>query len=149
MVAESEKDYSEYIQILSHTGSILALLSGFTFTAFTILLTLLPNPSSIASQFTLVFLAALFYLFMTLLTWGSPTMMRHSKNIPPLSKGMSTFNSLVFLGYVGLESVMVLMPFVWNLIYVALAIGVLLAVFIILTNIYIWKPLGEYRKSIK
>jgi len=149
MVTEHEKDYSEYIQILSHTGGILALLSGFTFTAFTILLTLLPNPSSIASQFTLVFLAALFYLFMTLLTWGSPTMMRYSKNIPPLSKGVSTFNSLVFLGYVGLESVMVLMPFVWNLIYVALAIGVLLAVFIILTNIYIWKPLREYRKSIK
>lgn len=148
MVTENEKDYSEYIQILSHTGGILALLSGFTFTAFTILLTLLPNPSSIASQFTLVFLAALFYLFMTLLTWGSPTMMRYSK-IPPLSKGVSTFNSLVFLGYVGLESVMVLMPFVWNLIYVALAIGVLLAVFIILTNIYIWKPLREYRKSIK
>jgi len=149
MVIENQKDYSDYIQLLSNTGGILALLSGFTFTAFTILLTLLPNPSSIAAQFILVFLAALFYLFMTLLTWGSPVMMRYSRNIPPLSKGMSTFNSLVFLSYVGLESVMVLMPFVWNLIYVALAIAVLLAIFMILTNIYIWKPLGEYRKSIK
>jgi len=148
-VIENEKDYSDYVQLLSNTGSIIALLSGFTFPAFTILLTLLPNPGSIASQFTLVFLVALFYLFMTLLSWGSPTMMRYSKNIPPPSKGINTFNFLVLVGYFGLESVIVLMPLVWNLIYVALASGVLLAVFIMLTSIYIWKPLIEYRKAIK
>ena len=149
MVTENEKDYSDYIQLLSNTGSILALLSGFTFTAFTILLTLLPDPSSIASQFTLVFLAALFYLFMYLLSWGPPSMMRYCKNVPPASKGTNTFNSLVLLGYVGLELVIVLMPLVWSLIYVALASGVLLAITIILTNIYIWRPLREYRKTIK
>jgi len=149
MVTENEKDYSEYIQLMSNTSSVLALLSGFTFTAFTILLTLLPDPSSIASQFTLVFLAALFYLFMYLLSWGSPWMMRHCRNVPPLSKGINTFNSLILLSHVGLESVIVLMPLVWGLIYVALASGVLLATSIILTNIYIWKPLWEYRKTIK
>ena len=149
MVTENEKDYSEYIQLLSNTGSILALLSGFTFTAFTILLTLLPNPSSIASQFTLVFLAALFYLFMYLLSWGGQWAMRHCKNVPPLSKGTNTFNSLVLLSLFGLEIVIVLMPLIWGLIYVALASGVVWTISLILSSIYIWKPLTEYRKTIE
>jgi len=149
MVTENGKDYSEYIQLLSNTGSILALLSGFTFTAFTILLTLLPNPSSIASQFTLVFLAALFYLFMYLLSWGGQWAMRHCKNVPPLSKGTNTFNSLVLLSLFGLEIVIVLMPLIWGLIYVALASGVVWTISLILSSIYIWKPLTEYRKTIE
>jgi len=149
MVTENEKDYSDYVQnMLTSTLSTISLLSGFTFTAFTILLTLLPDPSNMISQFTLFFLAALFYLFMTLLHWGHHQIMRYSKNVPPLSKGINTFNFLILLSYMGLGTTIVLMLLIWNLIYLALATGVAWAIHLILTNTYIWKPLREYRKTI-
>jgi len=104
MVTENEKDYSDYIQYASSSASVLSLLSGFTFTAFTILLAQLPDPSSIISQFTLFFLAALFYIFITLLAWlHTFQMIRYCKNVPPASKGLDTFNYISALSYIGLQ----------------------------------------------
>lgn len=148
VVSKNEKDYSEYIQHLSNLSSVLSLLAGFTFTAFTILLTLLPDPSSIISQFTLVFLAALFYVFMSLLSWSHLLVIRYCKNVPPISKEMNTFNSLAPLSYMALEFAIVLMLLIWNLIYLALASGVVWAISIILTQIYVLKPFVEYRKTV-
>jgi hypothetical protein len=149
MVTESETDYSCYVQMLSGTGSIISLLSGFTFTAFTILLTQLSDPSGVASQFTLFFLACLFYLFMDLLMWSSGQVLRYTKNIPPLSKGTNTFNFLMLVSFWAMGTTMVLMSFIWNLIYLALATGIMWTTFMILGWVYIMKPFGEYRKTIK
>ena len=148
VVSENEKDYSGYTQMMSVTGSTISLLSGFTFTAFTILLTQLSDPSSIASQFTLFFLAGLFYLFMVLLMWSHRHIMRYTKNIPPLSKGTNTFNFLLLVSFWGLGTTMVLMPFIWNLIYLALATGIMWVTFIMLGWVYIMRPFVEYRKTV-
>jgi len=148
MVTESEKDYSDYIQHMSNLISMVSLLGGFVFTAFTILLTQLPDPSSIISQFTLVFLAVLFYLFMSLLSWSHLQIIRYCKKVPPASKGQTTFNSLLPVSYIGLGLAIVLMLLIWNLIYVALVSGAVWAISIILTQIYILKPFQEYRKTI-
>jgi len=147
-VTENVKDYSDYIQYASNLASILSLLGGFTFTAFTILLTLLPDPSNIISQFTLIFLAGLFYLFMSLLGWIHMLMIRYGRNVPPVSRGISIFNSLVPLSYVGLGFAMVLMLLIWGLIYLALASGVVWMISIILSDIYLTRPFLKYRKTI-
>lgn len=147
-MTESVKDYSDYIQYASSLVSMLSLLGGFTFTAFTILLTLLPDPSNIISQFTLIFLAGLFYMFMSLLGWVHTLMIRYCKNVPPASKAITTFNSLVSLSYMGLGLTMVLMLLIWDLVYLALASGIVWAISIILSNIYLMRPFLEYRKAI-
>jgi len=149
VISKNEKDYSDYMQYTSSSASALSLLSGFTFTAFTILLAQLPDPSSIISQFTLFFLAALFYLFIVLLAWLHIfQMIRYCKNVPPASKGLNTFNYLSVLGYIGLEFTIVLMLLVWNLTYLALATGILWAIFAILL-ISGARPFVEYRKTLR
>jgi len=149
MATESEKDYSDYIQYASSSASVLSLLSGFTFTAFTILLAQLPDLSSIISQFTLFFLAALFYLFITLLArLHTFQMIRYCKNVPPASRGLSTFNYLSISTYIGLEFSIVLMLLIWNLIYLALATGIMWAIFAVLL-ISGARPFLEYRKAIR
>jgi hypothetical protein len=68
---------------------------------------------------------------------------------PPLSKGTNTFNFLILVSFWGLGTTMVLMPFIWNLTYLALATGIMWATFMILGWVYIMKPFVEYRRTIK
>jgi len=148
-VTENEKDYSDYIQYASSSASVLSLLSGFTFTAFTILLAQLPDPSSIISQFTLFFLAALFYVFIALLAWlHTFQMIRYCKNVPSPSRGLNTFNYISALSYIGLQFTIVLMLLIWNLTYLALATGIMWAIFAILI-ISGTRPFLEYRKTVR
>jgi hypothetical protein len=148
MVTESQKDYSDYIQHASNTNSMLSLLSGFTFTAFTILLAQLPDPSSILSQITLFFIAALFYVFLTELGWMHMQTIRLYSNVPPASRGLNTFNFVNSLSYTGLELTVVLMLLIWNLNYLALATGIMWVILAIF-NIGIVRVFLEYRKTIK
>ena len=147
-MSENENDYSDYIQHQSNLSNVLSLLSGFSFTALTILLTQLPDPSTLMSQFTLFFLGALFYQFIFLLGWHNAVVIRRCKNIPPITKEITTLNSLVSLSYIWLSLIVVLMFLIWNLVYLALAIGVVYVIFIILGSTYVTKPFMEYRKTI-
>ena len=148
VISKNEKDYSDYIQYASSISSVLSLMSGFTFTAFTILLTQLPDPTSIMSQFTLFFLAALFYLFLILLGWiHAHQMIHYCKNVPQASKGLNTFNSILPLSYMGLQLTIVLMLLIWNLIYLALATAIMWAIFTIFT-ILGTRPFLEYRRTV-
>ncbi len=130
-LSESEKDYSEYLQVLANNSSILVLLSGFTFTAITILLSQFPVLDSLTSQFILFFLSSLFFLFMLLLGWVHAIMMRFCRNLPPVTSEIVDFNRLTLLSYMLLQFAVVLMFLIWNLIYLSLASGVVLAMFII------------------
>lgn len=147
VLSKNEEDYSDYVQHMSSLVGALSLLAGFTFTAFTILLAQLPNPSSLLSQFTLIFLAALIFLFLNLLEYSHVRIIRYCKNIPPASRGVNTFNSLIILGSLGLGFAILLMLLIWNFIYPALATAVVWGISIILSHIYITKPFAEYRKT--
>jgi len=66
-MSENKEDYSAYIAYGSNWASIYSVLTGFTFTAITIVLTLHPQPSLIAVQvvlFTLTILLDIFALLM-------------------------------------------------------------------------------------
>jgi len=129
---ENEKDYSDYHQIRANTINILVLLSGFTFTAITILLSQYSALSSLTTQLVLFFLTSLFFMFMFLLAWFSINQWKYVRNLPPVTREIAVFNRLVWLSYFLLQLAVVLMFLIWNLVYLSLASGILLAIFIIL-----------------
>lgn len=132
---------------MSSFNSVASVFAGFTFTILTLLLTQLPDPSSIMSQLTLFFLAVLFDLLAFLVSWNSINNIYFCKNVPPLTKRIAVFNWLSVLSYSLLGVPIVLMFILWNLIYLALALAVVWALFIIATFIFTWKPLMNFRKT--
>jgi hypothetical protein len=131
-ISENEKDYSDYFQVTTNTMNILVLLSGFTFTAITILLSQYPVLGSLKLQFILFFLASLLFFFMFLMAWFGGALMRLCKSRPPVTREVVGLNRLIILGYALLQLAVVLMFLVWNLTYLSLASGVVLAMFVIL-----------------
>jgi hypothetical protein len=131
-ISENEKDYSDYFQVTTNTMNILVLLSGFTFTAITILLSQYPVLGSLTLQFILFFLASLLFFFMFLMAWFGGALMRLCKSRPPVTREVVGLNRLIILGYALLQLAVVLMFLVWNLTYLSLASGVVLAMFVIL-----------------
>ena len=142
-----EKDYSDYIQHMSSFNSVASVFAGFTFTILTLLLTQLPDPSSIMSQLTLFFLGVLFNLLAFLVGWNTINNIYFCRNVPPLTKRLAIFNWLSVLSYSLLGVSIVLMFLLWNLIYLALALAVVWALFIIATYIFTYRPLLEFRKT--
>jgi len=130
VISETAKDYSDYYQVAANTVNMLALLSGFTFTGITILLSLYPVLGNLAVQFLLFFLAFLFFLFMFLMGWFNTHLMRLARNRPPVTRQVVIFNHMVMLSYQLIQFAVVLMFFVWDLIYLGLASGILLALFV-------------------
>ena len=130
-ISENAKDYSDYFQVTTNTMNILVLLSGFTFTAITILLSQYPVLGSLTVQFILFFLASLLFFFMFLMAWFAGALMRLCRNRPPVTREVAGLNRLILLGYTLLQLAVVLMFLIWNLTYLSLASGVVLAMFVI------------------
>jgi len=139
-VTTDEEDYSDYIKHMSNLSSVGSLLAGFTFTTITILITRLPDPSSIMSQLVLFFMAVLFFLFIFLVGWNANTIIYFCRNVPPKTKQLSIFTLLTLVSYILLGVTVILMFLLWNLIYLALASGIVWALLIILFFIFILKP---------
>lgn len=59
-----KQDYSDYINHLSNMGNMYSFLSGFMFTAITVLITQLPDPNNIRAQLVLLFMAVMLDIFM-------------------------------------------------------------------------------------
>lgn len=128
-LSESERDYSDYRQVLGNLSNIVVLLSGFTFTAITILLSQFSVLGSLTSQLILFFLASLFFLFIMLLGMIHGLLTRLCRNFPPVTKDIAGFNRLMLLSWILLQLAVVLMFLIWNLVYLSLASAVILVIF--------------------
>ena len=144
-----EKDYSSYLAYESFCGEILALFCGFTFTAITILTTLLPNPSQIVAQASLFFLAFMFYLFKFILFWSMLYLAYCVRAVPTEIRGRRTLMWLMLLSFSMWGVAIVLMFLLWNLTYLALASGIMCAFFIVLDYIFVVKPYVELSRRIR
>jgi len=133
VISKNEKDYSDYLQATQSTLNVLVLLSGFTFTGITILLSQFPVLDSLRGQFILFFLASLLFLFMFLMSWAIGRNLRYCRSMPPVTRDIASFNRLTLLSYFLLQFAVVLMFLLWNLTILSLASGVVLAMFVILT----------------
>jgi len=121
-LSRDEKDYSDYIKHLSNVMSIMTLLSGFLFTAYTLLITRLPDPSSITAQSTLLVVS----IYLSMCTYCLATFAEGSvaccRNMPPLTRNVAATNLLfLFTGTTAMATAVILMSLLWSLTYLALA----------------------------
>ena len=143
----NEKDYSDYVQQMSNVSSTISVLSGFLFTAITILITWLPDPTEIVTQFTLFFLATSFYLNVYLLVWNTMLGARYCRSLPPVTKGMRLFNTGFTFGIFLVGYTITLMFLIRYLFYLALISGALWTIMNISTYFTIAKPHFEFRRK--
>ena len=139
-MTENEKDYTEYVKCVAGSRvTMLSLLSGFTFSAITLLLFYLSDPSSIISQTTLFFLVVLFDLCLFLLAWQTIIMIgTWNVNITPSRAKweLSVFNLLLIMVFILWGWSVVLMFLIRNLLYLSLISGILwLAVIVIVLTV--------------
>ena len=107
---------------------MLSLFSGFTFSAITLLLDQLPDPSSLISQITLFLLVVLFDLCLFLLAWQTIIVIGtwNVRKAPARAKWeLSFFNLLLIIVFILWGWSIVLMFLLQNLHYLALVSGVL------------------------
>jgi len=146
-VSTKEEDYSSWLSFESLCVHVEALLCGFTFTAITILVTRLPDPSSFLSQVTLFFLAFIFYVFEFLLFYALFYLSYCVKAIPSEWKQRRRQRHILMglwlLSFTAFGMAIVLMFLLWNLTHLALASGLMYTLFTALTAILIWKPTLE------
>lgn len=122
MLSSSDLDYSDYIKHLSNMGSMYSLLSGFMFTAITVLITRLPDPSTPMVQFALFFMAMMLDIFIFYIGNYYQLALSLCENVPPYSGKKSFDNVLSDVSVMlGLGGSTVLLFSLWNLTFVALA----------------------------
>lgn len=141
-MSENEKaDYSAYIAQHSNFLQLYAFFSGFVFTAITILLTLLPDPSQFLAQITLFALTFLFGLFSVLIHQTQVVLYYCARIAPVLpDRTKKSMNSLWHVTTLMLPATLVLMFLLWNLPYLALS-TVIVDGFLIIVVCITEKPL--------
>ena len=132
---------------MSNICSTISVFSGFLFTAITILITWLPDPTEIEAQFTLFFLATSFYLNVYLLVWNTMLGARYCGSLPPVTKGMQLFNTGFTFGIFLIGYTITLMFLIRHLVYLALISGALWTIMNISTYFTIAKPHFEFRRK--
>ncbi len=128
-VSRDEADYTEYVKCVSGSRvTMLSLLSGFTFSAITVLLFYRSDPSSVLSQITLFFLVILFDLCLFLLAWQTIIVIGTWSVIkaPERSKWeLSVFNFLLIFVFILWGWSVVLMFLLRNLDFLTLISGII------------------------
>jgi hypothetical protein len=128
-VTENEEEYTGYVKAVAGTRvTMLSLFSGFTFSAITVFLDQLPEPSSFISQLTLFFLVVLFDLSLFLLAWQTIIMIGtwNVRKVPAYAKWeLSVFNLLLIVVFILWGWLVVLMFLLRNLTFLTLVSGVL------------------------
>ncbi|MEM2975635.1 MAG: hypothetical protein QXE76_02295 [Candidatus Bathyarchaeia archaeon] len=146
-MSSDEKDYSDYRKHLSNLISVMSLFSGFMFTAYTILITRLPDPSNIIAQFALYIISAFLGIFLFLLGYFVMTASCSCRAFPPLTKRTAIVNSLFFASTtVAMGIVTTLMSFLWNLTSLAFIQVVTWILLCVAVYLFVIKPAQQYRK---
>jgi hypothetical protein len=143
-----EKDYSGYLKHLSNVIGMMSLLSGFMFTAYTILITRLPDPSIITAQLTLFVLSAFLSVFLFCLGYFVMQAFVFAGDVPPLTRTTTIVNSFFFASTNTAMGISVtLMSLLWNLQFLALVQTAQWILFSVAAYIFIVRPVWKYRKS--
>jgi hypothetical protein len=145
MTHEGE-DYSDYSRHINTSISGLTLISGFTFTAITLLLTRLDNPSSLGSQLMLLFLVILFYLNGSIAEHLSVETLYFCKKVPPQTQKIAIRTALMFLSYVLFALAIPFMFLLFDLVYLSVVTFIIWFFVVLADLIFVYKPLRENRK---
>jgi len=145
---ENEKDYSDYIAYLSTLNTGYALFCGLLFTAITVLLTGLRDPTEPYAQAVLFFLAIIFDLFASLLQWNTIEILPFVKHIPPVRKRDIYFNVITMIAFVLWGFAIVAMFLLWSVLWPAILSGLFWGLALALSSYYILRtsPVRERLK---
>ncbi|UCB59503.1 MAG: hypothetical protein JSV67_04205 [Thermoplasmatales archaeon] len=131
----NEEEYTEYVKCVSGSRiTMLSLLSGFTFSAITVLLFYRSDSSSLLSQITFFLLVVLFDLCLFLLAWQTIIVIGtwNVSKAPERSKWeLSVFNFLLIFVFILWGWSVVLMFLLRNLDFLALISGIIWAIVIV------------------
>jgi len=117
-MSTAEEDYSDYIQHLSNMGNMYTFLSGFMFTAITVLLTQLPDPTIFMAQIALFFMASLLDVFILYMGDSYMKVVYLCKRVPPYSGKPSPANILSDLSVLlGLGGTTILLFLTFGLVH--------------------------------
>lgn len=146
-MSRREKDYSDYIKHMSNLVSGMFFIGGILLTVITLLLTQLPNPSTLMSQLVLFFLLVGFNLTGFLATYLTIDVIYLCKDIPPYSSKYRIINMLMFVvaTFWGLSVTLLFVLF--NLTYLALASLVVWTLTFTANYFLMWKPVQKFRKT--
>jgi hypothetical protein len=145
-MTEKTQTYSQYVDKLSPARvTMLSLLSGFAFTAITLLLKELPDPRSTMSNIALLFLTIIFDLLLFLLGWQIYIVigLYDVHEPPPHSRWeLSAFNGILLLVFYmwGLSPALIYLIF--SLHTLAMVSGVVWAVLVIV-SLYIGRHMTQ------
>ncbi len=143
-----EEHYEDYLNQLSNLSVELSLFSGFTFTTITILLTMLPDPSTILAQVALFFLVVLLDTFIFLGGWVMTMRTVACRYLPFKSiPGSKIFNPLLFLSYCLWGIGVALMFMLCNLYYLSMLSMFVWTVLVIVATKFFWKQFREYYRK--
>jgi hypothetical protein len=141
----SEKDYSDYVHHVSNVSSSISVSCGFAFTAVTILVTWLPDPTEAVAQLTLFLMGTLFHLDSHLLLWNTARVVRYCKNLPPETREIRLFYGSLALVTFLLGYIIPLMFLIRHLVHLAVISTVVWTIMNVLAYLTVWKPHYEFR----
>ena len=147
-MSESEKNYADYVKHLSNLMSGMLFLAGFTFTVVTILLTRLPDSSSVQSQLILLFFTVFFYLLIFLASHFAIEVIYYCESIPQLSIKTKITNTLVVLVILLVGFAFPLLFLLWELTLLATISSLIWTFFAIAIFLFVYVPFQKWRSRI-
>ena len=146
-MTHDEEDYSDYSRHINTSINGLTLITGFTFTAITLLLTRLGNPSSLSSQLLLLFLVILFYLDSSLAEHLGVETLYYCKRVPPQTQKIAVRTTLMMISSALFGLAIPFMFFLFDLVYLSIVTFIIWFSTVLVVWIFVYKPLREYRKK--
>ena len=141
------EDYSDYSRHINTSINGLILIMGFTFTAITLLLTRLDNPSSLGSQLMLLLLVILFYLNAFIVEHLGVETLYYCKRVPPRTRKIAVRTALMLLSTALFGLAIPFMFLLFDLVYLSV-VAVIIWLFSVFAHwAFISKPLNEYRRK--
>lgn len=142
-----DEDYSDYSRHISTTISELTLIDGFAFTAITLLLTRLDQPSSLPSQLVLLFLVILFDLNSLVAQHLGVETLYYCRRVPPQTRKVTIRTVLMFLSFVLFGLAIPLMFFHFGLVHLSI-VTMVIWFFVVLADLtFVYQPLREFRRK--
>ncbi len=146
-MTHEEEDYSDYSRHINTSISGLTVIGGFTFTAITLLLTRLENPSSLGSQLMLLFLVILFYLNGFIAEHLGVETLYYCKRVPPQTRKIAVRTTLMFLSFTLFGLAIPFMFLLFDLVYLSVGTIIVWSFVVLADLVFVYKPLREYRKK--
>jgi len=147
IVSESGKGYSDYAQNLSNVMNGMLFFAGFVLAVVAILLTSLPNPKNIQSQFTLFLLTIIFYLTVFLAFFFLLEVPYHVENMPPSTRRKMTVNVLIFLTFLLIGLTFPLLFLLWDLTLLATISSLIWLLYAVSSYLFVYSPFHKWRSD--